>query len=395
MGRFAMELIFEKEELWEAMQIVGNVAASRNTLPILANVLIRTVDDQIQLAATDLEVGVKSIVHGQIEEPGSITVPAKKLADIVRELPSTTDSNELTKVRLTTLANDRVEINCENATFRIVGLTDEEFPPLPELGDDFLVLDSSILRRMIQKTSFAVSTEETRHFLNGIYFCVNSDSVTMVATDGKRLAVATSVRSDSQSANQQKAGPVEQDISVIIPTKAVNNILRTFADDGDVKIALLENQIVFAAQNMTLISRLIEGEYPDYEAVIAPARSNEINLVVSTEQLLSVIRRVSLLANPKTPSVRLESTADAPTELSVSASTPELGEAQEQMQVKIEGGSVEIAFNARFVMDVLRNIEASEVIFKFRDSLSPVLVTPLEEDNQEHNYMCVIMPMRL
>jgi DNA polymerase-3 subunit beta len=377
-----MELVFEREKLWEAMQIVGNVAASRNTLPILANVLIRAVDDQIQLAATDLEVGVRSVVHGQIVEPGSITIPAKKLADIVRELPSATDSGESAKVKLTTLANDRVEIDCENARFRIVGLTDEEFPPLPELGDDFFTLNSDVLRSMMQKTIFAVSTEETRHFLNGIYFCVTSDSVKMVATDGKRLAVAI----------QERTEPVEQEIGVIIPTKAVSNILRTFADDEDVKIALLENQIAFATQDMTLISRLIEGEYPDYEAVMAPAVSNEIKLVVDTEHLLSVVRRVSLLANPKTPSIRMES---KDSELTVSASTPELGEAQEQMQAKIEGGSVEIAFNARFVMDVLRNIEAGEVLLKFRDSLSPVLVTPSEEDDHDHDYMCVVMPMRL
>jgi len=374
-----MELSFEREDLWEAMQIVGNVAASRNTLPILANVLIRTVEDHIQLAATDLEVGVKSVVKGEILEPGSITIPARKLADIVRELPASTSSGESAKVRLTTQANDRVEIDCEKAKFRIVGLTDEEFPPLPELGDDFLTIDSDILRRMIQKTAFAVSTEETRHFLNGIYFCIDSDSIKMVATDGKRLAVATKQQTES----------VEKEIGVIIPTKAVNNILKTFADEENVKIALLENQILFATENMTLISRLIEGEYPDYKAVMSPAMSNEVKLIVDTEYLLSVIRRVSLLANPKTPSVKMESKE---TELRVSASTPELGEAQEQMEVKIEGGNIEIAFNARYVMDVLRNVESKEVLFKFRDSLSPVLVTPSEENGQE--YMCVIMPIR-
>ena len=374
-----MELIFEREKLWEAMQIVGSVAASRNTLPILANVLIRAADDQIQLAATDLEVGIKSVVQGEVVEPGSITVPAKKLADIVRELPSSTSSGELAKVKLATLANDRVEIDCENAKFRIVGLTDEEFPPLPEVGDEFFTLGSDVLRSMIQKTSFAVSTEETRHFLNGVYFNVTPDLVRMVATDGKRLAVAT---------QQQEKPAEEKEIGVIIPTKAVSNIARTFTDDEDVRIALLENQIAFAMQNMTLISRLIEGEYPDYQAVMAPAMSNEIKLSVNTEYLFSVIRRVSLLANPKTPSIRMEA---KDSELNVSASTPELGEAQEMMQVNVEGGNVEIAFNARFVMDVLRNIEADEVLFKFRDSLSPVLVTPSEEDN----YMCVIMPMRL
>ena len=377
-----MELTFERENLWEAMQIAGNVAASRNTLPILSNVLIKTVDNHIQLAATDLEVGVRSAVKGEITEAGSITVPAKKLVDIVRELPAATSSGDPSKVKLTTLANDRVEINCENAKFRIVGLTDEEFPSLPEIGDDFFVINSKVLCHMIQRTAFAVSTEETRHFLNGVYLNVTSESIKMVATDGRRLAVTA----------QKQSNSVENEIGVIIPTKAVNNILRTFTADEDVKIALLENQIVFATENITLISRLIEGEYPDYAAVMAPAMSNEINLVAGTEQLLSVIRRVSLLANPKTPSVRMESKEN---EVSISASTPELGEAQEQMEAKITGGNVEIAFNARFIMDVLRNIELDQTLLKFRDSLSPVLVTPSKEDDDEQDYMCVIMPMRV
>jgi DNA polymerase-3 subunit beta len=379
-----MELIFERDNLWEAMQVVGSVAASRNTLPILANVLIKATEDQIQLAATDLEIGVKLSVEGQITDSGSITIPAKKLSDIVRELPPST-------VKLTALSNDRVEIECENAKFRIVGLTDEEFPPLPEIGEDFLTLNSGILCNMIQKTVFAVSTEETRHFLNGIYFYMDSESITAVATDGKRLAVAT----------QSQTSPSEKNMGVIIPTKAVNNILRTFTEDEDIKIALLENQIAFATEKMTFISRLIEGEYPDYEAVMTPAMGNEIDMVADTERLLSVIRRVSLLANPKTPSVKMVSKES---ELSVLASTPELGEAQEQFSVKTTGGNVEIAFNARFVMDVLRNIEADEVIFKFRDSLSPVLVMPAQSsdgDSQDTkagengSYMCVIMPMRL
>lgn len=380
-----MELTFERDELWEAMQIAGNVAASRNTLPILSNVLIKAVNNHIQLAATDLEVGIKSTVQGEIAEAGSITVPAKKLVDIVRELPSTTSSGELAKVKLNVLANDRVEINCENAKFKIVGLTDEEFPPLPDIGEDFFVMNSNILRSMIQKTAFAVSTEETRHFLNGVYLNVTSDFIKMVATDGRRLAVAT----------QNQPHSVEKDIGVILPTKAVSNILRTFTDNEDIKIALLENQIAFATQGITLISRLIEGEYPDFQAVMAPVLTNEIELTANTEQLLSVIRRVSLLANPKTPSVKVDCSGN---EITISASTPELGEAQEQMEVTNSGGNVEIAFNARFIMEVLRNIESENVILKLRDSLSPVLVMPSkesEEDDDKQDYVCIIMPMRV
>jgi DNA polymerase-3 subunit beta len=373
-----MELIFDKEVFWKNMQMVGNVAASRNTLPILSNVLVKAIGDQIQLAATDLEVGIKCVVSGEVANPGSITIPAKKLSDIVRELPSVTDSGEPAKVKLTTLSNDRVEIDCERAKFKIVGLPDEEFPPLPELVDPILTISSTVLCQMIQKTVFAASTEETRHFLNGIYFHVNADTMKMVATDGKRLAVAS----------QTIMEPVKQKIGIIIPIKTVNNILRTFTADEPIRIALLENQVLFSTQDITLISRLIEGDYPDYEAVINPVLKNDVTLTANTDRLLSVIRRVSLLANPKTPSIKVESNNG---ELNVSASTPELGEAQEQMQAKTDGGKVEIAFNAKYVMDVLRNIQTEDSILKFRDSLSPVLISPSEGND----YMCVIMPMRL
>jgi len=358
--------------------MVGNVAASRNTLPILSNVLIKTVGDKIHLAATDLEVGMKCSVNGEIINHGSITIPAKKLSDIVRELPSTTNSGEPAKVKVTTLANDRIEIDCEKAKFRIVGLSDEEFPPLPEIGDTFLSIGSDVLCQMIQKTVFAASTEETRHFLNGIYFHINGDIMKMVATDGKRLAIASQLLMDS----------VQQKIGIIIPIKTVNNIVRTFTGNDETKIALLENQILFSTPEVTLISRLIEGEYPDYEAVINPVLKNEITVTANTEHLLSVVRRVSLLSNPKTPSIKLESNND---EISISASTPELGEAQEQMQAKIDGGKIEIAFNARFMMDVLRNIPTDDTILKFRDSLSPVLISP----TNGNDYICIIMPMRL
>ena len=375
-----MELTFNKEDLWRAIQMVSSVAASRNTLPILSNVLIKTIDDRIQLAATDLEIGIKSLVNGEVTAPGSITVPAKKLSEIVHELPSLSESGDPAKVKIITTSNDRVEIECERAKFRVVGLTDEEFPSLPDLGEASLTLNSNTLRQMIQKTIFAASTEETRHFLNGVYLATDDTSLKMVATDGRRLAVVT----------EKLEEPVKQKLGIIIPTKTVNNIIRIFTEKEDIKIAVLENQVIFANQDIVLISRLIEGEYPDYQAVINPVLKNEIIMRAKTEQLLSVIRRVSLLANPKTPSIKIEAYDD---ELTVTASTPELGEAHEQMPVSIDGGRIEIAFNARFIMDVLRNIDTEQSTLKFRDSLSPVLVTPSSEN--EANYLCIIMPMRL
>ena len=365
-----MELAFRKDELLKSIQVLQGVAAGRNTLPILSNVLVRAANDQIEIAATDLEVGIKIVVPGTIHEEGAITVSARKLGEIVRELPPE-------EIKFTTTTNDRVEITCGEGVYKIIGLPDEEFPDLPSIRGYFFTMDGEVLRSTIDKTEFSASTEETRYFLNGLYLHLTPDISEVVATDGRRLAVASS---------EALTPPPEESIGVIVPLKAVREIVRTFDESAEVKICLLENQILFADDEATLTSRLVEGDYPKYEQIIPKDHDNRT--IVDVEKLLSATRRVALLANPKTFSIRIDIEEN---QIRVSAKTPELGEAYETVDVKSGDGSLEVAFDARYLMDALRHIQTEDVAIEFKDSLSATVLKPVGEDN----HLCLIMPMRL
>ena len=247
-----MQLVFAKEDLFRCIQVLQGVAAGRNTLPILSNVLVRAMDGQIEIAATDLEVSIQTVVPGTIVEEGAITVSARKLSEIVRELPDQ-------EIRFSTTANDRIEITCGEGVYKIIGLPDDEFPELSSITGAFFTIDGELLCSMIDKTEFSASTEETRYFLNGLYFDLTPELTQIVATDGRRLAVASS---------DTLMPPPQEPIGVIVPLKAVQEIAKTFAESAEVKVCLLENQIIFADDDSTLTSRLVEGEYPKYQQII-------------------------------------------------------------------------------------------------------------------------------
>lgn len=365
-----MELTFTKEDLFRSIQVLQGVAAGRNTLPILSNVLIRAANGQIKISATDLEVGIQIAVPGNTLEEGAITVSAKKLAEIIRELPTE-------EIKLSTTANDRVEIICGDGIYKIIGLPDDEFPDLPSVQENFFTIDGEVLRSMIHKTEFSASTEEARYFLNGLYLNLTPEITQVVATDGRRLAIASS---DTLTPAPQEP------IGVIVPLKAVREVAKTFVDSAQVKICLLENQIIFADDDAILASRLVEGEYPKYQQIIP--KDNETSIVLNVEKLLGAFKRVALLSNPKTYSIRLDIQEN---EGKISAKTPELGEAYETVKLKSSNADIQIAFDARFLMDVLRHIETEDVVLELKDSLSAVVLKPVGEDN----HLCLIMPMRL
>ena len=365
-----MELTFEKENLLKAIQVVQSVAAGRNTLPILSNVLIDATGGQIVIASTDWEVGIRMIVPGTISDEGAITLSARKLAEIARELPPA-------EIRFTTTANDRVEIVCAQGTYKMIGLPDDEFPNLPTIKDDFFTINGEVLRSMIYKTEFAASIEETRYFLNGLYFYLTPEITQMVATDGRRLAIA--------SDGPLTPTPTEP-MGIIVPLKAVREIVKTFSESEEIRVCLRENQIIFADDVATLTSRLVEGEYPKYEQIIP--KDNEGKVVLDVELFFSALRRVALFSNPKNYSIRLDVHENA---VNISAKTPELGEAEETIDFKSSNGEIEIAFDARFLIDVLRHIQTEEVVMEFKDPLSAVVLKPVGEDN----HLGLIMPMRL
>jgi DNA polymerase-3 subunit beta len=377
-----MELTFRKEDIMAQMKIV-NMAVSNSPLPILSNLLISTTHDplagllgsntdgKIYLAATDLEIGIRVSVDGQVTDGGSITIPAKKFAAMVKEMADS-------EIRLVTTPDDKVTITCGSARFKIAGLPADEFPPLIDKNDEkrsFVSMDTNALLMMIQQTSFAASREETRHFLNGVHISLKEKQVKMAATDGKRLAVATA---NLDSPTEEKQG--------IIPTKAVERLKDMLVSTVIVKICLDNSRIIFDMGDTILVSRLIEGEYPDYEKVIPS--ENGIRLTIETEKLLSVVKRIGTMANPKTPGLTMETTGDV---LKVKASTPEFGEGYEETQIKKEGDDISIGLNAQYLMDILKATDKDEVVFSMSDPLKPILMKPVGNDG----YVCVIMPMRL
>ena len=365
-----MELIFEKDNLLKAIQVVQSVAAGRNTLPILSNVLIDATGDQIVIASTDLEVGIRMVVPGIISDGGAITLSARKLAEIARELPPA-------EIKFSTTANDRIDIVCAQGTYKMIGLPDDEFPNLPTIDGDFFTINGEVLRTMIYKTEFAASTEETRYFLNGLYFFLTPETTQMVATDGRRLAIAS---------NETLTPTPQEPTGIIIPLKAVREIVKTFAESQEIRLCLRENQIIFADDVATLTSRLVEGEYPKYEQIIP--KDNDGQVVLDVELFFSALKRVALFANPKNYSIRLDVRQNA---VDISAKTPELGEAYETVEFKSSNGEIQIAFDARYLMDVLSRIQTEEVAMEFKDPLSAVVLKPVGDDN----HLGLIMPMRL
>ena len=394
-----MELTFRKEDMMAQMKIV-NMAVSNSPIPILSNLLISTTHDplagllgstadgKIYMAATDLEIGIRVSVNGQVTDGGSITIPAKKFAAMVREMP---DSAE---IHLVATPENKVNITSGSAKFRIAGMPADEFPSLiPDVETEkqkeligsgensqklhFISMDADKLLGMIRMTSFAASREEIRHFLNGVHISFKPEkTVKMAATDGKRLAVATESVNDN----------IEKERQGIIPIKTVERLRDMLISSSIVRICLDDNRIIFDVGDVTLVSRLIDGEYPDYEKVIPS--ENGIRLTMETEKLLSVVKRVGTMANPKTPGLTMETTGDV---LKVKASTPEYGEGYEETSVKKEGDDISIGLNAQYLMDVLKATDKEEVILGMSDPFKPVLMKLVGDDG----YLCVIMPMRL
>ena len=365
-----MELTFEKNDLLYSLQVLQSVASGRTTLPILSNILIQAADGKIECIATDLEVGIKIKVEGAIQEDGGITVSAKKLADIVKELP------EDKPIHFSTTANDRVEIACGDGVYKIIGLPDEEFPQLPSVDGDSLTLDGNILRDLLHKTEFAAATEDVRYFLNGLYFNFLPDKTEVVATDMRWLSVA----------NCEPLMSSENIKGFIVPLKAVKEIARTFAESERVHISIFENQILFADESATLTTRLVEGDYPPYQKIIPD--STEGRVIVSKEQMLHATRRVALLSNPKNYAIALEINTE---QVQISAKTPELGEAYEPVSVASGTGRIRIGIDARLLIGTLGHIETESMAIEFKSEVEPIVFKPIGTVN----HICLVMPMRL
>jgi DNA polymerase-3 subunit beta len=366
-----MELTTSQDILVRGLQKIQGIVERRNTLPILSHFLLTAQADGVVIHATDLELGYRGFLDATVNKPGTVTLPARKTYDILRELPAGA------QVVLAVENQGWVRITSGTAAFKVPCLPAEEYPALPPIDDaDFCTLDSDMLEKMVQKTVFATSHDETRYTLSGVLLTCDEHDMTMVATDGHRLA------------HIQRPMSIGRTLRVIVPRKALDELSR-FASDSDtqeIDLASLENHLVFRKGRALLVTRLIEGQFPDYEGVIPKEFTRHIT--VDHERLLRALRRVSLLSNEKTKPVKIEFERDG---LTLRSNTPELGEAVEQIPAEYDGEAMVMGFNARYLLEVLAVIDDEQVVLELNDPLSPGMVRPLD-DNQ---YFCVIMPMRV
>lgn len=364
-----MQITVPREELQQALSVLQHITGAKTAIPLLANVRIAADTSGIELAASDLEVALRWRVQGDIAEGGTITLPGRKLNEIVSVLPDEPIQMES--------SGNQVQIVCDRVQYKLFGLPADEFPALPELQeeDEGLRIDGPILARMFQRTKFAAAVEEGRYFLNGVYFHLSPDWVRTVATDSRRLALS----------QLDLSGVVEKETGVIIPIKAVEETLRTFSDSEEVRIALREKQILFADDRAVLGARLLDGEYPAYSQLIP--KSHPIQVEVEKELFATAIRRVSLLANPKTTTVRLEISSE---EITLSASSAEFGEAREVVPAS-SNDSITIGFNARYLLDALGPIESKVAILELKEALTAAVI----RDAESSEYLCLLMPVRL
>ncbi len=363
-----MKFSATKEKLLEGLQQVQNVVSTRTTLPILSNVLLQAKEGAVHLTTTDLDVGVRGSFEANVDKVGATTLPARRLFTIIRELPS----NE---IAIEVDGKNAASIRSGQSFFKILGLPEEEFPPLPKFENAKVVtMRQKDLHDGLRKTAYAISTDETRYVLNGVLFSFKENKLTLVATDGRRLAML----------DIELEFPRSHEAEIIVPTKAVTELQRLLKDDGEVKISVGSGQIAFDLNNTLLVSKLIEGNYPNYKQVI-PSEAKE-RVTLERETFLNSLRRVSLLASDKSNSIKLNFSKN---NIEITANTPEVGEARESLPVAYKGRDFAIAFNPEFLMAPLRNLTEDEVFFDLIDEMSPGVLkiqTP---------FLYVLMPMRV
>lgn len=368
-----MKIITTKDALLKGIQVVQNAVSSKNTLPILSHILIESKKEGIRLTATDLEIGVSIKIDGEVLEEGAITVPAKKLSEIIKELP------QQNKINISVKKSNSITIEAGKSYFRLMGLAKEDFPQIPEFpaqtkGSDTAKIPQKLLKNMIQLTSFAMSHDETRYVLNGLLFNFKDKTLKLVATDGRRLAVIEK--------EIPGLGSFKKDI--IVPTKTIQELNRNLTEEGDVLLHFKENQLQISLGSITITSRLIEGEYPNYEQVI-PKKTKE-ELRIGTQEFLQATRRASILTNQESQSIKINIIKDR---LIITKNTPDVGEAREELEVDYKGGELAIGFNPVFLIDVLKNLEDENIRFGFIDPEKPAVIR-IGED-----YTYVVLPMQV
>lgn len=369
-----MRFVIGKNDFLKTLQRIQGIVEKRNTMPILSNVLIEAKGKNVNILATDLEVFIKDAVGANVSEEGSVTVGARKLFEIVKELP---DEN----IDVAAGKENKVTIKGGKARFNIMGLSAKDFPVFPAVDESKLgVVENETLKDMINKTAFAVSTDETRYNINGFLLEKDESRIKMVTTDGHRLAFVEKKDSIGMPAGDKN--------SVLLPRKGVMEIKRLLDENADGKFLLgISQKSAVMKKDSTVINvRLLEGEFPDYKKVIP--KDNDKTVEAGREGLLSSLKRVSILSTDKIKGVKFRFGKG---KLTLTSSIPDIGDATEELDVTYSGEEIEMAFNARYLIDMLEVLEDEKVGIELKDSLSPGIVRPIGSKD----YTYIIMPMRL
>ncbi|MCX6159720.1 MAG: DNA polymerase III subunit beta [Ignavibacteriae bacterium] len=363
-----MKFTIQRDELIKGLQLIQPIIISHTTLPILYNVLITAEKDKITLFATDLSVSMKCSLPAKVNKTGSSSFNAKMLFNIARELPQDSAEFELED-------KNRAIIQCGQSSYKLLGISAEDFPAVPPFTttSSFLI-DQVLLKDMLQKTTYAASDDESRLILNGVLMSIKGHKIIIVATDGRRLALV----------EKEVELPDDQKIDLVIPAKTINELIKVLKDEGQVKISLTQNMASFEMENCTIISKLIEGVYPNYQQVI-PGQCDE-RITIERESLLGALRRTAIISNERNPSVKLNISKN---QIQIIASNNDVGEANEQIPVKYSGKSLSMTFNPNYLMDPLRALSSDDIAIEFTDDLSPAVV------KSNIPFIYVLMPLRI
>jgi len=376
-----MELTVGKADLQKELQLCQGVVEKRSTIPILSNVLLKAADGRLQIAATDLDVTILSSCAARITTPGGVTIEAKRLFDVIRSLPDE-------DVHMTMQENNSMLIESGTAKFRLLGLPAEDYPTLPTVNvTEGYTMPLDELKTMVAKVKFAITHEETRFQLNGALLKVQPNKMEMVATDGHRMALI-----NFPSGITGAKGKKGSDLTILIPRKALDEILRLEGNDGGtVQFGVSENQLFFEAGERRLLARMIDVNFPNYMEVIS--RDNDRHVLVDRDRLLSTIKRISLVANERTRAVRFDF---SPGKLTVSSTNPELGDARETVPIDYAGQPFYVGLNAAYVMDFLSATDTPSVSLDLKDENSQCIGKPASTgEDLPYDYLYVVMPMRL
>jgi DNA polymerase III subunit beta len=368
-----MRLTISREKLQEGLAAVGASIPSKTTLPVLANILIETTDRGIRFSGTDLDIAVSTEVSADVEIAGAVTVPAKKLTEIARELLPA-------PVKIAATGEQRITIECGRSRFRLLGIPRDEFPTFPAVRfTDGWRIKSGDLQKLISHTSFAVSTEESRPILNGVLWELRPDHMRMVATNGHRLAKMEQPLTAGAAASSD----------LIVPPKALEQVRRLYPAEEELEIARGDNHLGFRSPVTAVYTRLIEGPYPNYEQVIP--RDNDRVAVVDKAALAGALRRMAIVASDQTHRIRMSLNAAS---VKFSVQTPDLGEAQDELPIRYTGDPLEIGFNAAYLLEILRYMPTEDVKLTFKAPERAATIEP-EGWSDPAKYLCLVMPLRL